>query len=320
MNDFRVPAGAQNLEVQFTVLSLVAPEAMRFRYQLEGLEDDWVAAGTRRTAYYSKLPPGRYQFHVVASNNDSVWNEEGAALSFSVVPKFHETLWFRGTVLMSLLLGGPLFYRARIRRLTRQKAELELLIAERTSEVHAASARLAQLAREDGLTGLLNRRAFDAVLDEECRRAHREQTPLSLVLLDIDFFKRFNDQYGHPAGDAGLRAVAQAVTHGCRRAGELVARYGGEELAVILPGLPAEASVLVSEDVCHSVLGLAIPHAGSTVAPFLTVSAGVASAGAGGEVTPDLLLAAADRALYLAKQQGRNRVEMEDGAGTAFRR
>ncbi len=317
LDAFRLPSGAQTLEVHFTALSLMAPEAMRFRYRLEGLEDDWVRAETRRTAYYSKLPPGNYRFHVVASNNDGVWNEQGATLSFSVAPQLYETVWFRGIVALSLLLLGPVFYRVRIGRLTRQKDELALAVAERTSELNAANARLAQLAREDGLTGLLNRRAFDAAIAAECRRARRQKTPLSLVLFDIDFFKSFNDHYGHPAGDTCLRAVSDVVGDAHRRAGELVARYGGEELAVILPGVSADASALTTEQVRCRILELAIPHAGLSVAPFVTVSAGVACSAPGAELSAEELLAAADRALYLAKDLGRNRVEVGGVVATA---
>ena len=306
----RLPPAAQTLEVHFTALSLIAPDEVRFRYRLEGLEKDWVEAEIRRTAYYSKLPPGSYRFRVIASNNHGLWNEDGVTLDFSVAPRFHETLWFRSLVVLFFVPAGPLFHRFRIRRLTRQKAELERLVAERTAEVEAANARLAQLAREDGLTGVLNRRAFDAALDEECRRASRLKTPLAIMLIDIDAFKAYNDRHGHQAGDSCLRAVARAVGDAHRRAGELVARYGGEELAVILPGASRESLAALAENVRRRVLDLALPHPGSTVAPFVTVSVGAACAEPDVQVLPEALVAAADRALYLAKQRGRNRVEV----------
>jgi diguanylate cyclase (GGDEF)-like protein len=306
----RLPPSTQSLEVHYTALSLVAPEAVRFRYRLEGLEEDWVEADTRRVAYYSKLPPGSYRFHVVASNNDGVWNEEGAAFDFQVAPRFHETLWFRGAAVLLFALAGPLFHRFRIRRLTRQKAELERLVLERTAQLEAANARLSQLAREDGLTSVLNRRAFDDALDEECRRASRLDTPLSLMLLDIDAFKAYNDELGHQAGDACLRAVALTVADAHRRAGEVVARYGGEELAVILPGQSREGADDLAENVRRRVLDLAIAHPRSTIAPCVTVSVGVACAEPGVGFLPEDLVAAADRALYRAKERGRNRVEV----------
>ncbi len=181
--------------------------------------------------------------------------------------------------------------------------------------MEAANARLAQLAREDGLTGVLNRRAFDDALDEECRRASRAQTPLALVLLDIDSFKAYNDRFGHQAGDVGLRAVAQAVAGAHKRAGELVARYGGEEFAVILPGATRQGVGATAENLRHRVLDLQLSNPQADPVPFVTVSVGVACAEAGaGDLKPSDLVAAADRALYRAKQRGRNCVEVSPDA------
>jgi diguanylate cyclase (GGDEF)-like protein len=312
----RLPPATNTLEVHYTALSLLAPDAVRFRYRLEGFDEGWVEAHGRRVAYYSKLPPGSYRFQVVASNDDGIWNEDGASLPVSVAPRFHETVWFRSLVGLFFVLSGPLFHRFRIRRLTRQKSELERLVAERTAEVGAANLRLAQLAREDGLTAVLNRRAFDGALDEECRRASRLRTPLALMLLDIDSFKDYNDRNGHQAGDACLRAVAQAVAGAHNRAGELVARYGGEEFAVILPGASRDGVREMAEHVRRSVFDLAIAHPGSTVAPFVTVSVGVACTSPDLDFLPSNLVAAADRALYLAKQRGRNRVEIAETMGS----
>lgn len=307
----QLPAEARTLEIHYTATSLVAPSEVMFRYRLEDFDENWVEAGTRRTAYYSKLPPGSYRFHVIASNDDGVWNEEGAMLSFAVAPRFYETFWFRGLAVVMIALVGPLFHRFRVRRLKHQKAELERLVAERTAEVEAINARLARLVREDGLTGVLNRRAFDSELDEECRRATRIDTPLTLMLLDIDFFKAYNDRYGHQAGDACLRAVAQAVADASRRAGDVVARYGGEELAVIVPGASPGNAIALGESLRLRISKLEIHHAESAIAPFVTVSVGVACAEPGLEVSPSALVAAADRALYLAKKRGRNRVEID---------
>ncbi|MFA5911171.1 MAG: two-component regulator propeller domain-containing protein [Vicinamibacterales bacterium] len=309
-DDLRLPSDAQTLEVHFTALSFTAPAAVRFRYRLEGLEDDWVETEGRRTAYYSKLPPGQYSFHVIAANNDGVWNDTGATLAVSVAPRLQETIWFRGAVVLLFLLAGPLFYRFRLRRLTAQKAALERLVAERTAALEAANGLLAQLAREDGLTGLMNRRAFDSALAEECRRASRVHSPLSLLLIDIDVFKAYNDHLGHQAGDACLRAVSQAIASASRRAGELVARYGGEELAVIIPGDAPDSVTRQAELLRIRVQDLALPHPASPVAPVVTVSIGVAFNRLDGDVSPSDLIAAADRALYLAKERGRNRTEV----------
>jgi diguanylate cyclase (GGDEF)-like protein len=309
-----MPSSAQTLAIDFTAMSLIAPESIRFRYRLEGLEEDWVAADARRTAYYSKLPPGRYQFRVIASSADGVWGDAGATLALAVAPNWYETALFRGGVVVMLALIGPLVYRARVAHLVAQKASLEHVVAQRTAELAEANARLLRLADEDGLTGLLNRRAFDAALDEECRRAARANAPLALLLIDIDAFKAYNDHFGHQAGDVCLRAVSDAVRHAHRRAGEVVARYGGEELGVILPGASPAAAAEMGEQVRRAVERLALPHPGSPAAPVVTISVGVASCGADVACSDEALVAAADRALYRAKQDGRNRVAVDGAA------
>jgi diguanylate cyclase (GGDEF)-like protein len=137
------------------------------------------------------------------------------------------------------------------------------------------------------------------------------RTPLSLLLIDLDAFKAYNDHHGHPAGDECLQAVSQAIAAASRRAGELVARYGGEELAVIIPGDSPDSVARQAEQLRARVQELALPHPGSPVARVVTVSVGVAFMPLDGDTTPSALVAAADRALYLAKQRGRNRVEVD---------
>lgn len=173
---------------------------------------------------------------------------------------------------------------------------------------------LLRLASVDGLTGLANRRAFDQTLALEWRRARRNHTPLSLVMIDIDYFKPFNDRYGHQAGDDCLRDVAVSLGQAAERPGELVARYGGEEFAVILPFCAAEAGLALAEKMRQRVAGLALPHEKSPIAGHVTISAGVATLDGDmpTEALPDeaSLIQAADRALYTAKAGGRDRVEM----------
>ncbi len=174
----------------------------------------------------------------------------------------------------------------------------------------ALNAELEHLARNDALTGLANRRRFDEVLEAECRRAAREHEPVSLLLLDVDRFKLFNDRYGHQGGDACLRAVATAVGGAALRPGDLTARYGGEEIAIVLPGTEAEGAAIVAERVRQAVEDLAIPHAGSPeCGGVVTVSIGCATAEpvTGQRTDAGALIAYADACLYEAKRTGRNR-------------
>jgi diguanylate cyclase (GGDEF)-like protein len=175
-----------------------------------------------------------------------------------------------------------------------------------------ANAELHYLATTDTLTGIANRRSFDSNLEQEWKRMIRSQVPLSLIMCDIDFFKSFNDQYGHQAGDACLMAVAQAIRSRTVRPGDFVARYGGEEFVIILPGTPAEGALHIAEQIRMAVRKLTISHAGSEVDPFVTVSLGVAQGVPSPETNAEALLQAADMALYQAKQQGRNRVVVAD--------
>jgi diguanylate cyclase (GGDEF)-like protein len=192
---------------------------------------------------------------------------------------------------------------------------------------------LRRLTTIDPLTGIANRRAFAEALDEEWRRMMRHRTALSLLMIDVDYFKRFNDRYGHVAGDQCLRTVAQTLARRARRAGELAARYGGEEFAVLLPHIDIEDAGKLAEVIAAAIRELEIPHEGSEVARCLTVSIGAAtiadlpkfaaamsregalpSASLPGAMA---LVEMADHALYQAKIAGRNRVVVADVNGSA---
>ncbi len=176
------------------------------------------------------------------------------------------------------------------------------------TEQHAHSAMLQQLAYMDGLTGISNRRGFDQRLQAEWRRCWRSGQPLSLVMVDIDHFKEYNDLYGHQQGDECLQAVANVLRDGLGRPHDLVARYGGEEFVCLLPEVALEGARAKAQALCEAVRQLALPHSGSLVAPIVTISAGVASQVPDAAGTPEMLLAHADAHLYRAKAAGRNRV------------
>jgi len=178
---------------------------------------------------------------------------------------------------------------------------------------------LAELASVDALTGIANRRRFDARLEEEWRRALRGAKWLTIALLDIDSFKSFNDRYGHARGDACLRAVAQALEASCRRPTDLAARYGGEEFALVLAETDAEAARGRILDVLSRVEGLHIEHGGSAHAPHVSVSAGAVSLVPRDGLEPAAQLARADALLYEAKESGRRHgrhVDLTTGTAT----
>jgi diguanylate cyclase (GGDEF)-like protein len=167
------------------------------------------------------------------------------------------------------------------------------------------------LSTSDGLLGIANRRYFDVRLDEEWKRAIREEKSLALLMIDVDNFKHYNDTYGHQAGDGCLQAVSQAAQSALKRPSDLLARYGGEELAVILPNTDLAGAVSVAQAVQRSLVERHIPHDGLPTRDLLTVSIGAAMMRPHEKTNPDMLIAAADRALYAAKETGRDRVVAE---------
>ncbi|WP_224787657.1 diguanylate cyclase [Pseudomonas fluorescens] len=184
------------------------------------------------------------------------------------------------------------------------------LVEARTAQLKAANQSLEALSRHDALTGLANRRYFDELKEVEFRRAMRHQTPLAVLMCDVDFFKLYNDTYGHMLGDECLKQVAETLRGVFGRSGELAARVGGEEFVVVLPNINAEQAFNAAQRLRESLAARELPHSGSTVSPFVTLSIGVA------ELDPqtmdhfDQLLQRADQALYRAKSQGRNRVAL----------
>ena len=185
---------------------------------------------------------------------------------------------------------------------------LERNVKERTDELRQANRELQRLASLDGLTQIANRRFFAEKLDQLWRQHQRQQTPLSLIMCDIDFFKKYNDAYGHQMGDDALVAVAAAISNMLKRPMDQVARYGGEEFAVLLPDTPAKGAYMLAENIRLAVAAMQIEHRDSTVAPIVTLSLGVATLIPQTDILSEKLVEAADRALYKAKSQGRNKV------------
>ena len=199
-----------------------------------------------------------------------------------------------------------------MQRIAQMRYSLLLL----TRKLNDANRELSRLSSVDGLTGIPNRRIFDDTLSREWRRAERRSAPLSLVLLDIDHFKDYNDHYGHQAGDECLKSVASSIAGVLKRPTDLAARYGGEEFAIILPETDSEGAASVAQAALDALGELRIAHADSATAQVVTLSAGVAT------MVPErqdhngwsALLAQADQNLYLAKRSGRNRICAADSS------
>ena len=300
----------------FALLSFFRERDTTYRTQLLGLERPPSAWSHSDRREFTTLPKGPYTFRVWG--RDYAGNTSGPVeIAFSVRPAPWLSWWallLMAGVVTSAVYG---FLQMRLRALRRRELELRELVDARTRQLKGANDLLIELSYLDPLTGVANRRRFDERLDLEWRRSSRAASTLSVIMLDIDTFKAFNDAYGHPRGDDCLRRVATSLADALPRAGDMVARYGGEEFAVILPSTDLDGAGKVAEQLRQRVETLGIPTEVSPVARVVTISAGVAAARPSADNEPAELVRMADRALYRAKETGRNRsVAIDPVSGT----
>lgn len=322
----QLAAGASRIELQFAGLGFVMPQRIQYRTKLEGFDTDWVERGSNTSAEYTNLSPGNYRFMVSAAYPQGDWSEHSASFSFSIAPYFWQRPLFWLLLTVFSLLSAVLALRWRLGSLKRRAKQLSAQVAKKTFELQQQADHLRQVdqersalllqvkqqaqefelqARLDTLTGLANRRAFDEALARECARSRRNALPLCLVLLDIDHFKRVNDNYSHSVGDQILKLVATEISRHCRQ-DDTVARWGGEEFALLLPN----TALADAKDICERIR-LAIEKIDcSAFAANLHISISMGIAQYAGEAAHDKLLTRSDSALYQAKQNGRNRINV----------
>lgn len=228
-----------------------------------------------------------------------------AMVVWGVQPDWPLLLWFfGGGLLVNLFVAALLEYQDRISFLQ------SLLLVHESSERERLNEELDRLAHQDALSGLANRRHFDVLLEREWERLRREARPLALLFIDIDYFKNYNDTYGHGAGDECLMAIGGVLKNVARRPGDVAARYGGEEFVVLLPGTELAGARELGERIIQDIDALAISHAASLVAEMVTASVGLAVLVPQEKFSMTDLLAQADAALYAAKHAGRHRLMM----------
>lgn len=313
-----IPGDTHRVELRFSAPVFVAHGRTAIRYRLVGLHSEWILDGGERLARYTSLDAGSYRFEVMVRDAGGMWSAPVALAEIEAEPRFYRRFSFQALVALALIGCAFGAHRLAERRLLRRAVALEIEVRERTEQLEVANARLAAMAATDALTGLANRRTLQETIEREVRRAARGRRELSLVMVDVDFFKRYNDSLGHLGGDECLRQVAMALRSAATRPADLAARYGGEEFAILLPETSEAQALVIAERLRQTVEKLALPHPSSPVAGWVTLSAGVV--GLVPEVGTDAvaLIAAADEALYRAKQAGRNRaLAAEDRAATA---
>ena len=291
-----------------------APNAPResgtvFRYRLGGANSIWTETA-QRELQFAALAPGAYRLQIEARDSDGVWSGHSTEFPFIILTPWYLTWWFVGICALIPISAGLGVLRLRMLGAQRREQELQRLVDEKTAALRRVNEDLLRLSSIDSLTGLANRRVFDQTLERECSRLKRTASAVSLLIIDIDHFKGLNDSQGHQRGDECLTLVGSVLTRLAKRKIDLAARYGGEEFAVILPETAAAGAERVAESVRSAIANLKLPHSASPVAPFLTVSVGVATATLESHSSPEELIAAADQALYGAKRSGRNRVNV----------
>jgi diguanylate cyclase (GGDEF)-like protein len=298
----RVPYGAGTLVFSLGFTDYGSAERPQFQVRMSGLDRGWSEWGERASVGYGALPPGEYVFEARA-RRQAERIVAGARFAFVVVPRWYQRASVQalalGTVAVALALILTWRQRRRLARLGVRAAELDSLVQERTVELEAVNRKLRELAERDGLTSVGNRRRFDAALTEHFALAAAGGPSLSLLLLDVDHFKAFNDAHGHLAGDELLKRIAEALVRSVRE-DTTVARYGGEEFALVAPSCDIEQAGVLAER---------LRSAAAALSPGITVSVGVATYDSVCDREPSDLVQRADAALYRAKHLCRNRFE-----------
>jgi len=297
---------------EFAALDFTDSRSNQYAYMLEGFDSEWIYGKNRNYVSYTSIKPGEYTFKVKASNNDGYWNEAGEEIKIIITPPWWDTVQIKvtGIVLMILLIMGSHYIR--VMNLKQRNMALEKRVDERTRELAALNEELSKLASVDGLTQLTNRRYSDLHLETEWKRARRDQIELSIIFIDIDYFKLYNDMYGHPQGDECLKAFSDLLRKLIKRPSDLACRYGGEEFLMILPNTPLDGAVKVAETIQKELETLEIPHGKSEISEFVNCSMGIASIIPKNEIDIADLIKSADLALYKAKDQGRNQIVIGD--------
>jgi diguanylate cyclase (GGDEF)-like protein len=311
--------GARDITVEFAALDYAAPQSVRYAYELEGYDRDWIAADSaHRIATYTNLPPGRYTLHVRGTNRLGAWSER--TLGVTALPAWYETWWFRA--LLGLLAAAALYglHVTRTELLRRRQRELEGIVRERTSELRQANAKLEEMSLTDPLTGLRNRRFLTQHIEADVAMALRRyedalatsaappsDAALLFFLVDIDHFKAVNDELGHRAGDLVLTQMRERLQEVFRES-DIVVRWGGEEFLAVAHGGWSDA-LDIAERLRAAVAGRPFMlDGGATLSK--TASVGFAAfpfvAAAPRAITWSQVVELADQGLYMAKNGGRN--------------
>ncbi|MEO8360866.1 MAG: diguanylate cyclase [Vicinamibacteria bacterium] len=308
LNSVVMPSGARQIRIAYGLLSWNRESESRFRTELVGFDlapSAWERPSSRT---FTALPPGRYTLRIEGRDWAGL-ESQPIVLSIEVLAAWWQRRFVQ--VLLVLLFIALTFFAAqwRVRSLRRAKQKLEDLVAERTAELSAANLRLYDLSYIDQLTGLANRRRMQEALAELIPPEGQPPRQVSMIFIDVDLFKAYNDQHGHPAGDEALRVVGTILREQADFPGAVASRYGGEEFACLLSDVGIEDAFAVAETTRIRVSETDLPIPGESIQGRVTISAGVVSYLLSTTSEAHRLLRSADAALYQAKRDGRNRVQ-----------
>lgn len=298
--------GAGELEIRFATPASSTSDHLRYR--LFGFDTEWREAGKERDIVYPHLAPGRYEFDLQRAESGNWTNSAVQSIPITVAAPYWQTGKFRSLCMMTLLLLVLALHKLRVRYLVRHVHKLQETVNLTRAELTLAAKiagdaqeALKEQALKDGLTGLWNRRAIAAMLENEVCRALRDRFPIALVMIDLDYFKSINDTYGHLTGDEVLREVAGRLI-GEMRPYDFAGRYGGEEFLVVMPSCSPHNGIRRAEDFRRAVAQRPVP----TPAGPLDVTCSLGVALYDYAMSPEDLIHRADEALYRAKRMGRN--------------
>ncbi len=317
--------GTRKLDVRFFALNYHLPQKIRYRYLLQGYDSGWSEIGEHTSVQFTNLSPGDYRLRIQAAVAGGSWSQREAVLPFQVGAHPWQRPGFIVFAVVVVIAGGWLAYRARIGVIAANERRLQKLVDARTEDLRQQTQRLREAdaektrllqtiqaqadaferqAREDALTGIPNRRRVDEAIEVYFAQSRRSGDPLSLVLIDIDHFKKVNDHFSHAVGDAVLRSLG-AIFRSHQRPGDLAGRLGGEEFVCILGGTDRAGALAYCERMRKAIEA----HDWAIVAPGLQVTVSMGVVQWDGKETYSRLTSRADELLYRAKANGRNRVE-----------
>ena len=294
-----------SLRIDFGAVDHRSGTQLRYEYRLSGVEDVWIDSHLNQTVYYANLPYRCMTFTVRAFDPISGRRGPDETLDIRILRPAWQSWW--AIVVYLAICFGLVMVSRKLREGHQLRGQVSALEEARSKAVKA-NAELEYLTMNDALSGLLNRRGFDQAIDHALNTARRNQLMISVFMMDVDYFKFYNDNYGHVAGDEVLRNVGKALRSVFGRSTDIIARYGGEEFAVVFIAENPDATVTLADDLLKAIRNLDIVHEYSRASNRLTLSIGSATIRADADLEARYLIELSDKALYAAKEGGRKRV------------